>query len=140
MMYRKSHPEAFRKLILRSLAIRMSSALWHVLSIEEKDSLYGSGNVVVGYDRKIQLNFSFEKDLLSHFIFFDAPVPAPDQILILQGDRDRIVFPKDTEDYAQRNGIKIEWLKGSDHFYTNTGDLEKIINITRDFLTCSHHR
>lgn len=87
----------------------------------------------MGYDRPMELTVSFYESLLRNDAF-NAPVPDPERVLILQGDRDDVVLPEDTASYAEKNGLRAVWFRGSDHRYQIPGDLEKIISATREFL------
>ena len=133
-LWRREHPTAFRKLILRSPALKMPEVFGlRILTDEQRAALERGETVTVGFERRITLNRAFRDDLARYDAFSPA-APSPEDVLILQGDRDALVLPQDTADYAARNGIRIEWFRGSDHFYKQPGDRARIAQAAEAFL------
>lgn len=132
-LWRHEHPSAFRKLILRSPALKMNEVFDRILTDEEKTALLNGGTITVERGRPMTLDRAFSDGLARHDAFSPS-APSPDSILILQGDRDEVVLPQDTAAYAEKNGICIEWFRGSDHYYKRDGDRDRIAQTARAFL------
>lgn len=132
-IYRNTHSGVFQKTVLRSPAMKMPQVFLELLSKEERMRFLNGEAITVGFERKIQLKVSFYESLRTNCAF-DVPVEYPAQVLILQGDMDDVVRPEDTALYARRNNIPLEWFCGADHRYKKHGDLQRIVNLTRDFL------
>lgn len=132
-LYQSGHPDAFDKLILRSPALRMPQTFIDFFPDAEKERFLAGDSMTSGYERTMQLTVSFYDSLKVHNPF-SAPVESPERVLILQGDRDDVVFPSDTRAFAEKNRIRVAWFRGADHRYKNPGDLERIVGETRAFL------
>ena len=132
-LWRSAHPDAFRKLILRSPALKMRDVYGRILTDAQKAALESGGSVVVGFERKMTLDRAFGDSLAQHDAFTLA-APSPDDVLILQGDADDVVLPQDTAEYAEKNGIRVAWFRGSDHRYKQEGDRARIARTARAFL------
>lgn len=132
-LWRGERPDAFRKLILRSPALKMAEVYGRFLTDAQKTALARGEAVTVGFERRMTLGPAFCEGLRQHDAFSPA-APSPEDILILQGDRDDVVLPQDTAAYAERNGIRVEWFRGSDHRYRQDGDRERIAQTARAFL------
>lgn len=137
-LYRNANPNVFQKLILRSPALCMPRIFFDLLPEPEKELFLSGTAVQQGFDRRMMLTVSFYHSLLRNNPFY-TPVRDPESLLILQGDRDDVVPPQDTADYAARNHIRVEWFRGSDHRYKQPGDPEKIVSVTRGFLQENAH-
>ena len=133
MLYRNKHLKAFEKTVLRSPALKMAQTFLSFCSADEIERFQDGEALTMGFDRKMQISYSFYESLMKNNAY-EAPVSNPEQLLILQGDCDDIVMPYDTATYAERNGIRLVWFRGSDHRYKKSGDLNQIIKLTRDFL------
>ncbi len=132
-LYRNAHSGVFQKTVLRSPALKMPQIFLELLSEEERMRFLKGEAITVGFERKIQLKLPFYESLRANRAF-DAPVEYPGQVLILQGDQDDVVRPADTALYAERSSIRLEWFRGSDHRYKKQGDLQRIVELTREFL------
>ena len=132
-IYRNADRDVFQKLILRSPALCMPRIFMSLLSESEKERLLSGEAIQQGFDRRMMLNISFYHSLLRNNPFYET-ARDPGSILILQGDRDDVVPPRDTAEYSERNSIRMVWFQGSDHRYKQNGDPEKIVSVTRDFL------
>ncbi len=133
-LYRSDHPAAFEKLVLRSPALCMPQTFIGFFPAEEKARFLAGEPMIMGIgERPMELTVKFYDSLKAHDAFH-APVPSPEQVLILQGDRDDVVLPEDTAAYAEKNGLPVVWFHESDHSYRNPGDTERIVAETRAFL------
>ena len=135
-LYRIAYPDAFLHLILRSPALKMAEIYRGLLTDEEYGRLMQGGKIVQGFERKMQLNRHFYDSLKAHDAYHTDP-PYPWNIMIIQGDRDDVVNPDDIRAYAERykeKKMRLEILEGTDHRYGNSGEKEKIVEVTKDFL------
>ena len=126
-------PELFEKIILRSPALKMPEIFRGFLSDEERAVLDGGGTVDLGYRRPLRLGADFYEDLCRHRVF-DAPLPAGLPGLVIQGDRDEIVDPRDAAAYAEKNGLRLHLVRGADHRYRGPGQPEEIVDTAAAFL------
>lgn len=133
VLYRNEHPDAFDKLLLRSPALRMPQTFIGFFSEGSRKRFMSGEPFSIGTDRKMKLTVSFYDSLIAHDAF-SAPVPSPERVMILQGDRDDVVSPKDTAVFAEKNHIPVAWFRGADHIYKNPADQKRIVDETRAFL------
>lgn len=132
-LYRNEHLEAFSKIVLRSPALNMGKIFRGFLTENEFNDLMRGGKTIQGFERKMYLGKEFYDSLLAHDAFSPDP-PYPEKVLILQGDKDDVVNPEDTIEYARRNRIRIEIFEGTDHLYKRPGEKEKIVEVAEGFL------
>ncbi|MBO6299544.1 MAG: alpha/beta fold hydrolase [Lachnospiraceae bacterium] len=133
-LYRNRHPGVFKHLILRSPAFKMADVLKKIMSVEDFSKLRNGEQVLMGFERKMQIGKEFYESLLANPVY-DTPVEDPLQVMILQGYSDDIVDPDDTISYAKRNHICLQIFYGTDHRYKKPGELKKIVRYTEQFLT-----
>ena len=93
--FRNRHPEAFKKTVLRSPALRMDKVVRTILTEEEFAKLKNGDIHNFGFARPLMLGMSFYKDILAHDAY-EAPATAPGSVMIIQGDMDEVVDPADT--------------------------------------------
>lgn len=132
-LYRNGNPEVFTDLILRSPALKMHEIFRSLITDEDFTEMMQGKPVIQGFDRKMKIGISFYESLCNHDVYSQTP-PHHENVLIIQGDADSIVNPKDTMDYARRNGISIVLFEGTDHVYKRSGEKERIISETGKFL------
>lgn len=133
ILYGKSHPDAFYRTILRSPAIRMGRVFRNFVSDEEFARMEQGELLPFGSERKMFLGIEFYQDLVKNDAFY-IPVSNPENVRIIQGDKDDVVFPDDTRLFAQKNGIRVEWFEGADHRYKNAGEIDRVVDIARNFI------
>ena len=133
MLYQKSHPDAFEKIILRSPALRMPEIFEGFIREEQRERFRQGEALNFGFERELLLTNRFAKDLQEHPLY-EGEIPGSPSIHIIQGDRDDVVNPSDTIAYAQRNHCSLTLVKGADHRYKNPGNLEQILSATEAFL------
>lgn len=137
LAYLSTHNENINKLILRAPAVYMSRVLednilpFHGLSAKEIQA-----PVNLGYERQLLVDKNFLIELKT--LNLEKLNPIKNYIYILQGKKDDIVDPKDTERFFESrypHQHKIFYFENADHRFKNPGELEKIIEITLDILT-----
>ncbi len=120
-------------LVLRAPAVTMPKILLEtVLKISDGD-FKNAGTVKCGFERILDLPYSFSEDLNSQESVYDMKLTLP--TLIIHGDCDDIVPPSDVFDFTKsQHCAKLEMIKGADHRFKNRGEPEKVIELTLDFL------
>ncbi len=131
-LYRNTHPDIFRYLILRSPALKMSDVSRGLITEEVFSKLNGE-KVLVGFERKLSIGKDFYDSLCRNDAFTPAP-PHPENMMIIQGGKDTVVNPMDTLEYAEKNHITLNLFEGAGHNYINPSEKERIIEVTEDFL------
>ncbi len=132
MLYLDVEPEAFSKVILRSPAIKMHKVFRSLLTDEDFNRMQSGEKLTLGYDRPMQIAYDFYEDLERNKIFDKKEYYG--NVLILQGDKDDVVDPEDTKEYADRICARWKLFEGTDHRYKRPGELEQIVNYTERFL------
>ena len=120
-------------LVLRAPAVTMPEILLDtVLKIKRED--FESRQVVeCGFERKLNLPYSFFEDLTKQNDPRDIPLTAP--AIIIHGDLDDIVPHPHVESFALgKDNVRLEIIEGADHRFKNRGEMEKIIELTLEFL------
>ena len=131
--YIANHPSAFSKVVLRSPALNMPATYRSFLTNEDIHVLENGGTINKGFDRPLLLGKSFLDSLGQHRILqgnYPANVPG----LIIQGDMDNVVDPRDSVEFAEKNGLTLHMINGADHRYKKGGNLEEILSVTVPFL------
>ncbi len=136
MLYLDRNPSAFSRVILRSPAIRMDKVFRNLLSDEEFNKLKSGEKLTLGYERPMQIAYDFYEDLEKNRLFEKACHTG--DILIMQGDKDDVVDPEDTKEYADRIHAGWKVFEGTDHRYKRPGELEQIVKTTERFLLEEH--
>lgn len=135
-LYRNERPQVFLSLILRSPALKMNEVYRGLLTDEEFAELMQGKMIVQGFGRKMKIGKGFYDSLCRYNAYSHTP-PNHENMLIIQGDADSVVNPKDTKTYAEKNKIKLILFEGADHFYGNPGERERIVAETERFLFAS---
>ncbi len=130
VLYHQQHPEAFRKIILRSPAVRMADVLLDFMNEDQKKDFFAGEKLDFGFaDHSLILGKAYYESLLKYPVY-DMIVSRPDRFTIIQGDADEIVSPADVQAFADKNGITLRWVHGADHQYTNPGGLQAVLDHT----------
>ena len=120
------------KMILRAPAVTMPKVLLEsVLKLTPED-FESKGSVACGFERKIQLPYSFYRNLTQYDPF------AKDYFndtLVIHGDKDDIVPLKDVKNFVRnRENIELFVIKNADHRFKNEGEVEQIVSETIKFM------
>ncbi len=121
-------------LVLRAPAITMPKVLLeNVLKINAND-FKTAKYIACGFERPINLPYSFYEDLMSQEVIGSKQIPLP--ILIIHGDCDDIVPLSDIEAFsASQSDVSLKIISGADHRFKNEGEMEAIVNLTKTFLS-----
>ena len=133
MLYHQRRPEAFEKIMLRSPALKMGQVVTAFMNDDQFTKFMEGARMDFGFDQPLLLARDFYEDLLRHDIFPCKPA-HPEKIRIIHGDRDDVVPPQHSVEYAKMYGIEIRLLKGANHSYDRPGDVDWIMDQAREFF------
>ena len=120
-------------LVLRAPAVTMPKVLLeNVLKISAAE-FQKAGFIKCGFERPIQLPYSFYADLLAQNGIGSNQISSP--ILVIHGDRDDVVPLADVEAFAaSQSNVALKIIPGADHRFKNKGELETIVDLATTFL------
>ena len=122
------------KLILRAPAVNMPKVLLENVLQISAEVFRKKGVVSCGFERMIQLPYTFYKDISSQDDFFFHKT-IPFDLLVIQGDCDDIVPLSDVQHFVDlQSNAKLEVIYGADHRFKHEGEMDKIIALTTQFL------
>lgn len=120
------------KIVLRAPAVRMNKTFLKVARIDEA-SLLKKGRVVCGYERKMEIPYSFYEDLLKNNCVADYDMP----MMILKAELDDLVEAEDVEFFRLLNGKScLVTIPGAGHRFDHEGEMDMIVDLTRDWYLC----
>ncbi len=129
-VYHQEHPEDFRKIILRSPAVKMADILLNFMTEEQKKAYFSGEKLNFGFgDDPLMLGKNYYESLL-RFPVAGMQLCRPEKFTIIQGDADEIVPPDDVRAFSDKNKISVHWVQGADHQYTNPGGLKAVLALT----------
>ena len=91
------------------------------------------GRIICGYERKMELGYSFYEQLEYNNAVADHDMP----MLILQGDQDELIDIGDIEFFHLLNSkSSLVMIPGATHRFNHEGELDMIIDLARDWYLC----
>ncbi len=126
MLYHLNHPDTFDKIFLRSPALNIADTLTGFMNENQMTDVMNGKELDFGFDRPLLLTKAHYDDIKAHDIYSSAPL-YPEKIFIIHGELDDVVPVRDSQLYAEKNGIKLYVLAGADHRYKNPGDVEAVM-------------
>lgn len=125
------------KVILRAPAIFMQDVLKNVLLPFQGCDLdmLRAKTINMGYEKSLLIDYKFYDDLCKNSL--DKNFKLNKFLYIIQGRKDNIVDPKQNEKFFERfakDNFKIFYIETADHRFKHTGELEKIVEITKNIL------
>ena len=131
----------FEKLVLRCPAVNFPRLLEEVILTPEQLSKLRSGKAVTaGFERKMKLTRAFLVELrhadVEHLDFS----PFASRLLILHGDKDRVIPIETVRAFAQRSGIPFIPIENADHGFQDPQRLDLALRAALDFYAQSHQR
>lgn len=134
VLYHQKYPDDFRKIILRSPAVKMADVLLDFMNEAQREDFFAGEKLDFGFaDHSLILGKNYYESLLKYPVY-DMIVNRPDKFVIIQGDADEIVSPVDVRTFAVNNGIPVHWVSGADHQYTNPGGLLEVLAATAGIM------
>ena len=120
------------KMVLRCPAVRMNKTFLKMARTDEA-GLLKKGRILCGYERKLELGYSFFEQLEYNNAVADHDMP----MLILQGDQDELIDLDDIEFFRLLNGkSRLVMIPGATHRFNHEGELDMIIDLARDWYLC----
>ena len=120
------------KIVLRAPAVRMNKTFLKIARMGEED-LLKKGRVICGYDRKMEIPYSFYEELLKHNCVADYDMP----MMILRAELDDLVDAEDVEFFRLLNGKScLVTIPGAGHRFDHEGELDMIVDLVRDWYLC----
>lgn len=125
LKYIAEYGNPFVKIALRCPAVNMAEVLTNsIMKKDEFENLNKGKTVQVGFDRKIDINRQFLKDLESSDIQQLDYTPFADNIIIMHGTADEIVPFDASERFADNNVIEFIPVDNADHRFQNPACME----------------
>ena len=120
------------KLAFRAPAVRMNKSFLTIARMDEAQ-LLKKGRVICGFDRKMEIPYSFYEELLKTNVVADYDVP----MMLLHGELDEVVETEDVEFFRLLNGKScLVTIPGAGHRFDHEGELDMIVDLTRDWFLC----
>ena len=120
------------RLVLRAPAVRMNTTFLTIARLSE-EQLLKKGRVICGYDRKMEIPYSFYEELAKTNVVADYDMP----MMILQGELDDLVLREDVEFFRLLNGKScLVTIPRAGHRFDHEGELDMIVDLTRDWFLC----
>lgn len=118
------------KIVLRAPAIRAADILLRIAGVEEEE-FFRRGRVTYGFRRKLEIPYSLYEDLKQNPAMMNYESP----MLLLMGDEDDVVPLEDVLQFRRLNDeSKLVIFRETDHRYKREGELERIVDLTRDWF------
>ncbi len=135
LLYHYYHPDIFDYIVLRSPAIKMYQILSTSLIGEDiKKSLDTMGYFDYGFERVIKITDKFINELKENDLVELYKDKKINNMAIIHGDMDDLVPIDDSREFVSKHGGKLYIVKGADHRYKKPGELEKVMEYTKEIL------
>ncbi len=119
--------------VLRAPAVTMPVVLLENVLKISAEAFKEQGCVCCGFERPIDLPYSFYENLLEQRNACD--VCLSQRTLVIHGDRDDIVPLSDVKAFVKnQDTVTLEIIRGADHRFKNKGEAEKVTEYTGGFL------
>lgn len=126
-------PESVR-IVLRAPAVNMDDVFARIVEREASGmaEYQKTGHVQLGYERKLQVPYSFYTELCSHDVF---QTDHKRTMLLIHGNCDDVVLPEDTIAFCECNPqIILKPIAGADHLFRKEGELPQVIEAAVKWL------
>ena len=120
-------------LVLRAPAVTMPQILLNSILHTTADDFEAVQVMQCGFERQMNIHYSFYRDLSAQANLCDLPLTAP--TLVIHGDCDNIVPLTDVLQFTNaQDSTSIQIIAGADHRFKRKGEMEQIIAYTKEFL------
>ncbi len=135
LKYIAENGNPFKKIVLRCPAVNIHETLMNsVIKADDADKLEKGKNVLVGFDRKIEVNKQFFQELKEHDIRDLEFLDYADDILILHGTKDEVVSHDEVYKFSEDNVIEFISVEGADHRFQHPKSMEIATKSTISFF------
>ncbi len=126
----------YKKIILRSPAIKMGEIYKNALLRESIDEYKTRGYTKLGFEREMKVPYSFLEELEANDVFKIYENKETPNMYIIQGDKDDIAPISDTKKFVSEHSqsIKLFIIHGADHRMKGSGELEKAIEHSKKII------
>ena len=115
----------FRRIALRCPAVNMYDVLARkIMSESELTDVLGGNDILVGFDRKIEVNRCFLESVKASDIRKSDYSNFADRILIIQGTEDELVSFQAVKEFAEANSLDFIPVPGADHRFTDPSKMD----------------
>lgn len=133
----QEHDANISKIILRAPAIKMAKVIKDVILPEHGFSVsdLNTNPVNVGYEKECFIDARFVEELQEYDL--NKNYNKNYFLNVLQGKKDTTVNPADNEEFFNAkciNNYKIYYFEEADHRFKGAGEIERIIEITKQIL------
>lgn len=124
----------YKHIVLRAPAIKMADIFRYSLIKEDMISFKERGFTQLGFERKMDVSYSFYEELSQNNIF--DLYKNSQNILIIQGTEDDIAPINDTYKFIKLDpkNLSLIPIEGADHRMKKEGELEKAINYSIKYI------
>lgn len=135
LKYINDYGSPFVKIALRCPAVDMYDVLTKTIMKEgQLDTILKGKNVLVGFDRKIEVNRQFLTDLQESDIRKYSYIDMADDLLIMHGTKDEVVPFADSRQFAEDNVIDFIPVENADHRFMDRSCMELATKETLSFF------
>lgn len=118
--------------VLRAPAVTMPKLLLETVLRTSEENFRKSRVIRCGFQRLLNLPYSFYEELMRQDSVCSRQLSSA---IVIHGDRDDIVPLGDVEEFIRsQTNTELRIIHGADHRFKNRGEIEKVIEYTRDFL------
>lgn len=126
----------FTKIALRCPAVNMYDVLTNtIMKADEYEKIQRGKSVLVGFDRKIEVDLPFLKDLQAADIQKMNYLDYADDIRIIHGTKDEVVPFEAARKFSDDNLIELIPVDGADHRFQNPKDMDFAIKNVLAFFS-----
>lgn len=135
LKYIADNGNPFRKIALRCPAVNMAEVLTRsIMKNDELEKIRKGKNVLVGFDRKIEVNQQFLSDLEEADVQQVNFMDYADDILIIHGTKDEVVPFEASRCFADNNVIEFIAVENADHRFQNPECMEMATKAVLSFF------
>lgn len=139
LKYIIEHKNPFKRIALRCPAITMHEAMTKtIMKDADFEKLEKGKPCSVGFDRKVDMNLQFLKDLESFDVRTHDYLDQAYDICILHGAKDEVIPFEESKKFADDNLIEFYPFETADHRFSNLTDMDLATKIILEFFNLQH--
>ena len=118
-------------LAFKAPAVKMAKTFEHVIVGNRMGLLERQGFIELGFQRKMNVRREFLDELKEH----DVCKPFDKPMLVVHGDKDKVVLPADIDEFMAANPLaELVRIPGADHDFKGRGQLDAVIEAAGKWL------
>lgn len=118
------------RIVLQTPDFRMADTILAMKGVTEAE-YKEKGSMLYGFDRKIEIPYSFIQELRSNMIFNSYHVP----MLLIHGEKDEYLPLEDVLHFRRINDCaKLVVIPGAGHRFLNEGEWDMVLDLVRDWF------